>query len=300
MKYTNKFNLPDPIHNTLIHDNYGGYEHKKNHFCSVTELLSPAYQLSLKEKYRDQIEIDSSGRLWLVLGNAVHAYCENVLTDLSQVMTEERVTINIADRMISGGVDLYDGNTKTIYDFKVTSIWTLKFLDENDPHGRFQEWTKQLNLYKIGYQQAGFEVNNIKIIAIMRDWVQREAKRHSDYFQCPIKVVNIPIMDLNRLKDFVHNQSLEIEKARKGELDVCSPAERWEKPTTYAIKKINQKRAVKANIQTRHEANVLLDKYGANHFVEERKGESVRCLDYCDVCRFCPHWTLNCQNTENE
>lgn len=298
MKYTNKTNLPEPIFNILKHDNYAGYEHKKDCFCSVTELLNPAFQLALKEKYKEEIEIEVSDRLWLVLGNSVHQYAESILNSGNQILTEERVKITFPEIgiTISGGVDVYDYSQKTIFDFKVTSVWTMVFLEKEKEESRYSEWVKQLNLYRIGYEQCGFKVEKLRIVAILRDWIKREADRNQSYIQSPIQIIEIPIVEYSEILKYVKEKTDVIKKARQNECEPCSEAERWAKKTTYAIMKEGRKTAVKANIENWNEAQKILQSFGKGHSVQIRKGESVRCKDYCDVSNFCEYWKSETNN----
>lgn len=290
MKYTNKLNLDKIAYDVLTFDNYRGNKHKKGHFCSVTELLNPPMVTVLKEQYSDQIEVDISERMWLHMGNAFHNYAESILQNSSNMLTEERVTINIADKKISGGVDLYDAESKTLYDIKLTSVWTIKFLDPSDEHNRYRDWLLQSNLYSVGYEQAGFEVDKIKIWAILRDWNQNEASRNPDYQQTSNVFIELPKLPFDDLESEVRSRIQKLELARSGNVEPCSSGERWAKKTTYAIKKKNRKTAVKANIADWESANQLLQNYGKDHFIETRNGEDTRCLRYCEVSKFCLYY----------
>jgi hypothetical protein len=299
MKYTNIKNLDDIAYNVLCHDNYDGYKHKENHFCSVTDLLNPTMVTYLKERHKDNIEIDISERMWLHMGNAFHNYCESILQKSSNMIPEKRVTIKIADKEISGGVDLFDVKNKILYDIKLTSVWTLKFLDPSDEHNRFHDWLLQTNLYSIGYEQAGFEVNKIKIWAVLRDWNQNEAFRNADYAQASSSFIEMPKLPFEDVEKVVRQKAEKLELARKtGNVEPCTLGERWAKKTTFAIKKKNRKSAVKANIESWDLANQLLPKYGKDHYIETRNGEDTRCLRYCEVSKFCPYYKEKYANNE--
>ena len=69
-------------------------------------------------------------------------------------------------------------------------------------------------------------------------------------------------------------------------LPVCSPEERWEKPTTYAVMKKGRKSAVRV-LDNEVDAEQMAADKGAGHYVEVRHGESARCVDYCPVNTYC-------------
>ena len=76
-------------------------------------------------------------------------------------------------------------------------------------------------------------------------------------------------------------------KAEAGKVLPCTPEERWERPTHFAVMKQGQKRVVRV-FDTREEAEGNITKAGL--YVEERAGSSVRCEYYCRVASFCPQY----------
>ncbi len=68
-------------------------------------------------------------------------------------------------------------------------------------------------------------------------------------------------------------------------LPECTPAERWAKPTIYAVRKPGRKTALRV-LDTETAARELAAAT-PNGYVEIRPGESVRCADYCAVAEFC-------------
>jgi hypothetical protein len=76
----------------------------------------------------------------------------------------------------------------------------------------------------------------------------------------------------------------EAENTPSDKLLPCTPEERWERPTRYALMKKGRKRAIKL-YDTEEDANGAVKE--KDHYVEYRKGESVRCENYCPVKEFC-------------
>ena len=63
----------------------------------------------------------------------------------------------------------------------------------------------------------------------------------------------------------------------------------WEKPTTYAVKKIG---GIKArNVCTsEEEAKAKVTEYGKDYEIEVRQGERTRCSNFCSVNKFCSQY----------
>ena len=76
----------------------------------------------------------------------------------------------------------------------------------------------------------------------------------------------------------------------------CSPEERWERPSEFAVMKAGLKRAVR-KFDSRQEADAFAGGKGSGHFVETRPGESVRCQDWCACSGFC---NFRCGNIRGE
>lgn len=79
----------------------------------------------------------------------------------------------------------------------------------------------------------------------------------------------------------------------------CTPKERWDKPTTYAVMKPGNKRATRV-MDTADEAEKLAVDLGKGCYVETRTGESVRCAEYCSCCDFCDFYRNNVATAEEQ
>jgi len=76
------------------------------------------------------------------------------------------------------------------------------------------------------------------------------------------------------------------------EIPPCTPEERWDSPSKYAVMKNGVKRAVRL-FDIQEEADQLATSKGAGHYVEVRKGESRRCRSYCLCRQFCNFYREN-------
>jgi len=131
-------------------------------------------------------------------------------------------------------------------------------------------------------------------LEIERTEKTEKMKPNKDYPEAPITIIDIPLWSDEEQDDYISgriklHQDAEFERLTGGSLPPCSDLERWARPTTYAVKKTKNKRAM-AVFNSMEEAefyfnnNQLDDK----HCIEERPGKSVRCEgDYCGVSQFC-------------
>lgn len=281
MQITNYNHISEPVLRAIKHNWYSGTNAK--HFCSVTQLLKPPKQFVLERRYQDQITQEASDLIWSLMGSAMHRVLEAAET--SNSLNEERLSVKVNGRTISGGVDLYEN--EVISDFKFTSVWSYIY-----PQQR-KEWEKQLNLYAYLYQIAGFEVRKLQIIAIFRDWSVSKQRYEKDY---PPQIVTIPIRlwNMDYTDQFIRDRLYKLELALKlpdDAIEACSPRERWQKPTVYAIKKQNVKRALKlCQSRQQAEAYIKTNKYRDKLSIETRESIPKRCEDYCSVNHFCHYY----------
>ena len=278
MKYTNKLGLPKVVVEAIKQDDrdYDDYT------FSVTEILNPTRIIWLKKRHKDEIEVDVSSMIWAMLGTATHYITDQYSTDES--ITEERLSKNIEGMTITGQFDLYEN--KVLYDLKTTSMWTKVY-------GYREEWEQQLNIYRYLLNEAGFEVEELKIIAIYRDWSKYQGMKQGIPNQ--VDTINIPMWRLDETEYFIRERLIEIKAMRdlKDEnLPLCTPEQRWANSTQYAVKKPGRKSAVKL-WDNMAEAQKDAAKRGKGHYVEIRQGKDKRCIDYCDCKEFCSYYKEN-------
>ena len=212
--------------------------------------------------------------------------------------------------IIAGKPDLYNKETKTLTDFKETSVWTIIY------ESRIDDWEKQLNIYAYA-MNYGFitdalndcytdsyidfpmtqKVNNLCVLYKCRDWRKSEALR--DTFNYPPKV-GIRILRLYEkeeveamIKTLVSNL-MQYEDIDPNEIPECNKIQRWQKDTQYAVMKKGRKSAVRV-LDTMDKAkgyiwNIKKDK--DKHYIETRESEPVKCKDYCFCNEYC-NWYQN-------
>lgn len=290
MKLVDDVGLPEQIMRALERDPYN----KGASDISVTGLLKPPIMRALESQYDSVITESASGRIYALLGKAVHAILEMAdLGDTEKYLTEKRFFVERDDMTVSGQVDLIEYETRTLHDFKVCSRWVGVF-------GAKEEWEQQLNLYRLLAYENGVEVDTLKIHAIYRDWSKREAKQKSDYPKKQIETFIVPTWSISKAETFLQHR-IRLHKEMDEKLysmlsmddlrgHVCTPEERWERDRGFAVVKGTNTKAIRV-LDTRVEAEDWIrrnKRAGEELRINERIGSPVRCLDYCNVKQWCP------------
>jgi hypothetical protein len=279
---TNKTNLPQSVVNLA---NFAGYEGKGD--ISVTRIIKPPRIVALYKRHQDEISIDAQDLAWSILGQSVHVMLERSASE--EVIAEKRLHTQIFGWDVNGQPDLYYPKELRIDDYKVTSVWafmlTAKF-----------EWEAQLNLNAMLHRLHGQEVEQLNIVAILRDWQMTKALVDLRYPQHQIHVVGQPVWDNDKCIDYAEERVALHQDAQElpdDQLPLCTPAERWYRPGGVRVVKNGNKKADKV-LPTVEKAKeyIALEtpklKPG-RYFLEpvETPGENIRCLHYCEARSFC-------------
>lgn len=280
MKITNKHRVPE----TLVALASREYYTKGAAQYSVTELLSPPRIRRLREQFHEKVEQDVTDMLWSMLGSALHVVMERGQTEGH--ITEERLFKEMDGVTISGQIDLQherDGGV-VITDYKFTSAWAVM---ADKP-----EWEEQLNVYRWLVETVkGNRVDALNICALIRDFSRHDTRE--GYPAAPIQMISIPMWDLDETEAFVRRR-LDAHRDAKvahefgDALPECTPEERWQSETVYAVKREGRKTAIRV-FKDLEEANQLAEK--EKGYVETRPGEPKRCTgNYCGVADWCSQY----------
>ena len=294
MKLTNHAKLPETIVRAIENDPYSS----EGSDISVTRLIAPPRVRVLEQRHWDELEEDVSDKIFTLIGSSVHHVIERAVSEND--ISERRLFVDIYDWTLSGQFDLLTESGDLI-DFKVTSAWSaLEAMEKGK-----SDWERQLNvldwLIRNNDQELRnnkgkeLEVKSMYIMAILRDWSKMKVMTSDNY---PRKqVIMIPI---NRWTPQEQDKYVEdriklhqLAEQQGEELMVCTPEERWRKETTYAVMKKNRRTAARV-LPSRKEAMKWIEdnhlKYNVNATVIERKGQDVKCANYCRVNKFCSYY----------
>lgn len=281
MKLTNKYGLPEPVVKALTRNEYTKGDSNR----SITQIIDSPRVRILRQENWENLEEDVSEKMWAVLGSAAHKMFED--TGDENHLTEERLFTDVEGWVISGAIDVQkiEPDGVTIMDYKTTSVWSVIL-------GK-KEWEYQLNCYAYLVRQSkGLKVKSLKVIAILRDWRAKDAETKDDYPRAPIVEIDIPMWTDKEQDAYVNervelHQNAEFDRLIGSELPDCSDAERWAKPSIWAVKKTGNKRAIKLYDK---EAEARADLQPGQE-IEFRPGESTRCVNnWCRVNAFCSQY----------
>lgn len=257
----------------------------------ITSLLNPIRETILKKRYFNEIVVDVSQMVWLLFGKAVHNILENH-QEADTELKEERIQVPFNNYIISGKFDLYNSERAEITDYKTCSVWKFIYQD-------FEDWRKQLLAYCWLMNQIGIEATRGRSVGFMKDHSKAESERKKDYPSEPVDTVEFEFTqkDFEQIETYIKGRILRLEQLKNtpdDQLPLCTEDERFNSGTKYAVKKGNNKRAVKvfSDHKSAQEFVEQKAKYGADkdHWIEERPGEDKRCKWYCFVNEFCDYY----------
>jgi hypothetical protein len=282
MELTNNAGLPAPLVSALTVDNY---DYANTGDLSVTSAIMPPKIRQLLKRHKDEITEDVSERIWRVVGDIAAGILERAGDN--NVFKEERLSMRLHGWTITGKVDLMfnaKDDTYAIDDYKFVSVWSVK---DAKP-----EWEAQLNLYALLARANSFNIKQLRIIAILRDWSKPRAAREPDYPQAGVVVRKVPLWSEEKAASYLSERVLAHQAAEKladDDIPLCTDEERWKRPDSYAVKKKGNKRALRL-FDTHAEAEAMSTSLGGNgayYEIELRPGAYVRCEQYCPVRSWC-------------
>jgi hypothetical protein len=165
------------------------------------------------------------------------------------------------------------------------------------------EWEVQLNIYAgLVEDVKKIPVTSVGIVAIIRDWSRRESTTREGYPEAPIKEIPIRLWSKEERDQYISKRialhsACDFAIETDGSLPDCTPDEMWEKPTTYAIKKVGNKRAFKV-YETEKDALDAIADMEKTYEIEVRPGERTRCTNFCPVSQYCEQYRDYLNNKE--
>lgn len=290
MKITNKFNLPEPFIKAVE----GNFYTPGTSDISVTQLIASPQEVALKKKYFDRIEEDASTRMWALDGSSVHAILEKAAQQCTSYEAEKRLYTDVLGWKVSGQFDLFDKVKHILYDYKKVSVWEVI-------NGLKPEKQAQLNLLATIAENNGYKIDQLCVVAMMRDWSPRRSDIEDNYPEVPVIQFRIPFWPREKRVEYLRTR-VELHQHAQQSVDVfegdgfidlpeCTLDEKYEQPTKFAIMKKGAKRALKLCL-SEEEAR----EYIKNHIdkelykslsLEKREGKPEKCLRYCPVAKFC-------------
>jgi hypothetical protein len=278
MKITNLYNLPEPLVSVVEND---PYTTEVDWDISTTTLLSPPRIAQLKKRNDNELVEDVSENIYRLIGTNTHHILERVTT--KHCIKEKRFSAYVNGWKVSGQIDLFELKSGILSDWKITSVWSVI-------HGIKPEHEAQLNInaYLMSKGKDPFlKVEKLQVVNLIRDWSKHQIKKSSNYPQCQVSVQDVPMWPVEQAKEYVYHRVKMHQRAVEtpsNELPECTPEERWERPTKYAVMKKGRKSALRV-LDSHEDAEKYIEdnSLDKNHSIDIREGESVRCESYCNV-----------------
>ena len=287
MIYTNKFGLPESFYNAIVNANKdrGKYLEETKAYMTTTGFTRGVCETILHKRHSDKIVSDVSDNIWSLFGQAVHSILENNSADSE--ISEMAQTTEMCHKLVAGIPDVYDKKNHTLSDYKVTKVYAYILGDKLN-------YEIQLNINAYLLELAGYKVDKLEIVFMFKDFMKIKAETDSNYPNCEILRYKINKWDTQKTIDFMQQKIMEViecEKLIDDDLPICTDKERWHKDDKYAVKKKDRKSAIRV-LDSESEANdyIINKKLDDKHYIDYRKGEDTKCMNYCDVNIFCPHY----------
>ena len=292
MTTTNKAGLPEAFVNFVSE-----VRHNRPGSLSATTLLKGDKEIVLYDRHFDELEQDAADLVWATFGTAFHAIMEK---QDSEAFKEEAFKVEVEGWNVTGRVDFYDLKNEILGDYKTASVWKVIY-------GDFADWKAQGLTYAWLMKQHGLEVKRCEFYAFLKDHSKTEAKRKPDYPQQPVYkyAFDVTEADLEATEARIRAKIKSVTEAYKlgdDDIEPCTAEERWETATKYAVMKEGRKTAVKL-CDDGATAEAYIKEIGgttAGLYVQERKGESKKCADYCPCCEFCNFYKEHVKQPEDQ
>ena len=289
--YVNPHRVHSAIANRIMNDDW-----TRAGDISVTQVIKPPLALYLEALHDHEITVDVGERIFPLLGQILHLLLEDEAGKLPNALPEEALTLEVAGWTVSGRPDLWQAYDEVTDRRNVITDWKMPMtgaMTRSDVRG---DWVLQLNFYRLLYLAAGFEVDHMEVVAILKDWNKRRARESSEYPQAAFIRRVVPV--LPDAEAILLERVEAHQRARAGKPRWCNTEERWARPDAYAVMRGKQKKATavfgegKSRGGGRAEALELIEAHKADGNglrLEVREGDKyVRCRDYCDAAPYCP------------
>ena len=286
MQFTNVAHLPRSLVWAISHGNEYIVEPDA---ISVTRLIDSPRIGVLQRQHEQELVADVSDSVYAMLGTAVH----RLLAFYPEGMSEKRYYAQFGDVRICGTPDLVEG--ETLYDYKVVSTWVNSL-------GIRVDWERQLNVYRWLLAENGVQINELKLVAVFRDWTASQVENGRDgYPSHPAQVYAIPLWTLAEAQGYI-DWRVGLHKLAQEHLPECTPEERWQRDGVWAVYMNNKARAERRAASEAEARDWIVEAGGPwdaplvdtpikkGYSIVKRPDEWRRCERYCNVSRFCKQY----------
>lgn len=221
MKYTNKYGLPEAFVRAVVNDPYN----KGASDFSATGLANPPRATALVKLNPDALQVDVSSRVAAIIGQGSHSIAERAARpgiDLCEERLFAKFNVDGETYTVSAALDLYETDTQTLTDWKTTKAYAFS---KKAGSGQKPEWIEQLNIGAELLRRNGHDPKKLVIIALLKDWSQREAGQ-SGMPESEVIAVELPLWEPSQATAHIEDR-IRAHVAALKELPLCNSKETW-------------------------------------------------------------------------
>lgn len=263
---------------------------------SVTTLIDSPQIKALKETHDDEITEDVSDRIMSILGTAIHNILQTGARDTD--IAERRLYATMDGMKISGAIDLLEylyTDESNIKHYKLNDYKSLagSGLIYN-PDGKI-EWVRQLNCYNWLASKSEFIIDELEVVAVIRDWNHAAVRRNQNFPKKAVVRVPIEMWHLEKTENYIRERVAAHDLTTPPQ---CTDSERWSNGIKYAVYKHKRSGGLLAKATRVFDSSVSAEAYilekEPNAVVVERPAIDTRCVgNYCLVSSFCKQYSDN-------
>lgn len=252
---------------------------KRRAFMSVINSLT---DIANNEPDKTEAEKIQAGARWLF------SMMEKHFPELAgRYLFELRLTLEVDGWVLTGCLDIYDKETKTLQDYKSCKVY--QYLNPDSQ----KKWLSQTNVYAYLLRKQGYEVLGAEIIAMFKDYDKYGIFKNKAYPPRPIMTIKQQLFSPEQMAEYINKRvKLHKDAQETGDIPDCTPSERWATAGSWAAMVPTSSKAIKANLGDKDIADRWIEenkhKY-PNIYLEERESDYGRfCKEYCIVKDICP------------
>lgn len=286
----------------VVENGVDSARHRRS-FTNVIQMISDIANDELNEEVKAVLH-ETIGRLDKISAEYIPADDRYLLRQSFSIKVTTPFTIfkgteneqNLSGTMyVFDTIPMYDTVDKILYYPRICNVFHAEKPEMRDT------WVRESNVQAAILRANGFEVSAIKAIMLFKDWNQGRAEADIDgktgYPQKQVEVISLPVNNPDKVNKFITARVAQHLRLEHGDIAKCSPSDRWETATEYAVVRPASTRLAKETVVkrtfTETEANTWLAKHRdryTNGIVKKKPGRSKRCEGYCPVAQYCPQW----------
>ena len=231
MELTNKHNLPRVLMKVVNQHQYS--KGKANYSVSDIGIGEPPKKVILSRINSDKISRDIIDQFYAIYGTVLHYIFEQADDEatLKETRLYKDIFVGKEKRILGGMIDCMrkvasfeDEDAFGILDYKTTSAF--KYTNKLSWKSFIRDHTIKQNIYRLLAQENGYNVIELKLLVLFRDWVAGYYKNKKGY-PAPIMEVKLEILPDALVKRWINIKVKDLIKAETI-LPDCSSKQVWQ------------------------------------------------------------------------